>query len=109
MIQILWNCKKKFFGAVVMQNIEKVFILFLRIIYTDFKSSHVEPSTLERLHWMSFLIKIACFRTPFLHYISRYISVPVKQKNSKNCFKILSYLAYVSKTSESFGIPDASL
>ena len=50
MIQILWNCKKKSFSMVVMQNIEKVFILFLQIIHTDFRSNPLEPSALKRLY-----------------------------------------------------------
>ena len=33
-----------------MQNIEKVFILLLRIIHTYFGSSHLDLSTLKRLH-----------------------------------------------------------
>ena len=46
---------KKSLRAVVTKNIERFFILFLRIIHTDFRSSHLEPSTLKRLHWSVFL------------------------------------------------------
>ena len=74
--------KKKSFSTVVMQNIEKVFILPIRIMHTNFRSSHLEPSTLKKLHWISFLMKITYPRTAFLHYISRYVSVWIKQKNS---------------------------
>ena len=87
MIQILWNCKKKSFSAVVMQNIEKVFVLFLYIIHTDFRSTHLEPSTSKRLHCIKFLVEIAYLRTAFLHYTSRYFSVWVKQKNSNTISK----------------------
>ena len=59
MIQILWSYKKKIIQQVVMRNIEKVFILFSRIICIDFRSSPLEPSTLKRLYWISFLMKIA--------------------------------------------------
>ena len=100
---------KESFSAVVMQNIEKVFNLFSRIIHVDFRSSHSEPSTSKRLLWISFLMETAFLRTAFLHYTSRYVSVWVKQKNSKT-FKIFCYLwVAASKTSEMFGIPDASL
>ena len=64
MIQILWNCSKPF-SAVAMQNIKKVFILSFQIIHTDFRNSSLEPSTLKRLHWISFLMKIAYLRTAF--------------------------------------------
>ena len=66
-----------------MQNIEKAFILSLRIKYTDFRSSYLEPSTFKRLHWISFRMKISYLGTAFLHYTSRYVSVWVKQKNNK--------------------------
>ena len=66
-----------------MQNIEKDFILPFRIIHTDFRISRLEPSTLKRLHWISFVMKTAYLRTAFLHYTSRDVSVLVKQKNSK--------------------------
>ena len=88
---ILWyeysGIVKKTFSAVVMQNIGKVFIFFLRIMHIDFRSSHLEPSTLKRLHWISFLMKVAYLRTAFLHYTSRYASVWVKQKKSKTISK----------------------
>ena len=45
--------KEKSLSAVVMQNIEKVFILFLRTMHTDFRSSHLEPSFLKKLQWIS--------------------------------------------------------
>ena len=64
---------KKSLSAVVTQNIKWVFILFLRTIDRDFRSSHFEPSTL----------KIAYLRMVFLHYTSRYVSVWVKQRNNK--------------------------
>ena len=67
--------KKKSLSTVIMQNIEKVLILFWRIIHTDFRSSPLEPSTLKILYWISFLIKIAYIRTVSLHYTSRYVSV----------------------------------
>ena len=73
-----------------MQNIEKVFILFLRIIHTDFRSSHLlEPSTLNILHWISFLMETAYLRRAFLHYTSSHVSVWVKQKNSETISKYL--------------------
>ena len=39
--------KKKSLIAVAMQNTERVFILFLLIIHTVSRSSHLEPSTLK--------------------------------------------------------------
>ena len=73
-----------------MENIEKVFILFSRIIHTDFKSSHLlEPSTLNILHWISFLMETAYPRRAFLHYASSHVSVCVKQKNSETISKYL--------------------
>ena len=76
----LW---KKFLSAVVTENIKRVFILFLRIIHADIRSSLLELSTLKRLHWIRFLVKIAYLRTAFLHYTCRYVSVWVKMKNTK--------------------------
>ena len=98
-----WNYKKNP-SAVVMRIIEKVFILFLRIIHTDLRSSHLEPWTLRRLHWISFLKKIAYLRTAFLHYTSRYISVWINRKTIKLFKKILLFTLWVAacKTSENF-------
>ena len=48
---------KKKLSALVTRNIKMVFILFLRIIHTDFRSSYLEPSILKMLHWISFLMK----------------------------------------------------
>ena len=56
MIRILWNYKKILKSALVMQNIKKLFILFLRIIHIDFGSSDLEPSALKRLRSISFCI-----------------------------------------------------
>ena len=65
--------------------------MFLRIIHTEFRSSHMKNSTLKRLHWISFLVKIAYFKTAFLRYTSRYVFLG-KSEKQQNYFKILRYL-----------------
>ena len=53
------------------------------IIHTDFRSSHMEPPILKRIHWISLIVKMAYLKTAFLQYTPRwYVSVCVKQKNS---------------------------
>ena len=56
-------------------------------MYTDFRSSPLELTTLKKVHWINFLMKIAYFRTAFLHYTPSYVSMWVKQKNSKTISK----------------------
>ena len=96
--------KKKFLIALVTQNIKRFFILFLRIIHTDFRSSYLEPPTLKKLHWITFLWKTAYLRTAFLHYTSRYVCVWIKQKKTKLFQNIVLFSFWVaaSKTPKVF-------
>ena len=92
MIRILWNCKKSL-STVVMQNIKRVFILFLQIIHTDFRSSYLHPSTLKRLNCIIFLVKnCLSWNSLFKLHLQVCFYVGKKTEKQQSYFKKLCYL-----------------
>ena len=60
-----WNCKKRSFSGSYAKYWKDFYIVFTNIIHTDYRSNSLEPSTLKRLHWIIFLMKIAYLWTAF--------------------------------------------
>ena len=75
-----------------MQNIKRVFILFLRIIHRDFRSSYLEPSTLKRLHWIRCLVKNYMLSNNFFILHLQVCVCVGKTEKQQSFFKTLRYL-----------------